>query len=837
MALRLDNLLLEGEFSGFRDTLENQKGVVAVEMDAARDMIFVAYQPAEIGTRGILRAIREMGYSASLLRARETEEQSPLQRETRALRNLLLISLCFTGPILVSSMIIVYVLPIISAAILNNITPEMLLQLVLSTPVQYWIGWRFHVGAFRALRNRSANMDVLVSLGTNVAYLFSVLSLLGGLFWPTYKPVIFFETAATLITFILLGKYLECLAKGRTSDAIKKLLSLAPDTTILVDPITGSESPLAVELVEIGDLLKVLPGTSVPVDGVVEAGVSYVDESMLTGESMPVTKEPGSTVIGGTVNVNGAFQMRVQQIGSGTGLAKIVKLIEGAQSSKAPIQSYADRISAIFVPVVIALALVTFIVWLAVGLSNSTAIPIAELPPFFNALVFAIAVVVIACPCALGLATPTAVMVGTGIGAQLGVLIKGGPPLELCHRISTIIFDKTGTLTEGKPTVSHIHFVHEDHNTASASGVGLPFDPVEIVRLFACAESSSEHPLGAAIVKKAADSFGITLLESPSDFQVVVGQGLCCTVSGRALCIGNRALLAANGVAVDHSTEEEWQRLESEGQTVVAGAVQQRLTVLFAIGDALKPEACATVACLQSLGIRCVMVTGDNRRTAQHIAGKLGLDGHVAEVTPAGKLEQVEAEKRRLPDGRAVAMVGDGINDAPALSAADVGIAIGAGTDIAIEAAQIVLVRNDLRDVITAIDLSGYTFARIRLNYVWASIYNIIGIPLAAGVLAPFGVIVPPMVAGLAMALSSVSVVFSSLLLRIYRKPLIHLDQRPFRITRRVFDWDAFMRRITDLFAPARSRRSAHSYSPLLRDDDDFDQDDSPTPSSQHLDI
>lgn len=622
-------------------------------------------------------------------------------------------------------------------------------------------------------------MDVLVALGTSASYFYSVCALLYGAatgFWsPTY-----FETSAMLITFVLLGKYLESLAKGKTSDAIKKLVELAPATALLLEKDKGGkcigEREIDSLLIQPGDLLKVLPGIKIPADGVVLWGSSYVNESMVTGESIPVLKEINSHVIGGTMNSHGALHIQATKVGSDTVLSQIINLVETAQMSKAPIQKFADFIASIFVPTVIVLALLTLLGWYVGGVTR--AYPQSWLPEnsnyFVFSLMFAISVVVIACPCALGLATPTAVMVATGVGAKNGVLIKGGDALERAQKVKFVIFDKTGTLTQGKATV-----------TTAKVFTGL--DRGEFLRMVASAEASSEHPLGKAVVEYARHFHFFEPSESKdsqksdkgskysgwlldvSDFNAVPGRGVRCFIDGKQILIGNRKLLTENGVTIPTEIESILVELEEGAQTGVLVAYDDVPIGVLGVADPLKREAAVVIEGLGKMGITPVMVTGDNWRTAKAVAKEVGIDDVRAEVMPAGKAEVIRSFQK---DGSVVAMVGDGINDSPALAAADVGMAIGAGTDVAIEAADYVLMRNNLEDVITAIDLSRKTFLRIRMNYVFAMAYNIIAIPVAAGVLYPWIKLkLPPWVAGACMALSSISVVCSSLLLRTYKKP------------------------------------------------------------------
>ncbi|KAJ7969429.1 Copper-transporting ATPase [Quillaja saponaria] len=622
-------------------------------------------------------------------------------------------------------------------------------------------------------------MDVLVALGTSASYFYSVCALLYGALTGFWSPT-YFETSAMLITFVLLGKYLECLAKGKTSDAIKKLVELTPATALLLVKDKGgrhvAEREIDSLLIQPGDTLKVLPGTKLPADGVVAWGSSYVNESMVTGESIPVLKEVGSSVIGGTINLHGALHIQATKVGSDAVLSQIISLVETAQMSKAPIQKFADFVASIFVPVVISLALLTLFGWYIAGALE--AYPEQWLPEngnhFVFALMFSISVVVIACPCALGLATPTAIMVATGVGATNGVLIKGGDALERAQKVKYVIFDKTGTLTQGKATVT-------------TAKVFTGMDRGEFLTLVASAEASSEHPLAKAIVDyahhfhffddpSAPDGYQDHNKESKSgwlfnvsDFSALPGSGVQCLIHGKRILVGNRKLMIESGIIIPNHVEKFVVELEESAQTGILVAYDDNLAGVLGVADSLKREAAVVIEGLEKMGVIPVMVTGDNWRTARAVAKEVGIQDVRAEVMPAGKADVIRSFQK---DGSVVAMVGDGINDSPALAAADVGMAIGAGTDIAIEAADYVLMRNNLEDVITAIDLSRKTFSRIRLNYVFAMAYNVIAIPIAAGIFYPsLGIQLPPWAAGACMALSSVSVVCSSLLLRRYRKP------------------------------------------------------------------
>ncbi|MGO1470129.1 MAG: copper-translocating P-type ATPase [Tissierella sp.] len=606
----------------------------------------------------------------------------------------------------------------------DNILTNGWFQLILATPVQFIIGYRFYNGAYKALRGGGANMDVLIAMGTSAAYFYSVYNLFAGV------HEYYFEASATIITLILLGKTFEAVAKGKTSEAIKKLMGLQPKTaTIFKD---GQEKVIDIDDLNIGDIVVVKPGEKVPVDGVIVEGTSSLDESMITGESVPIDKEVDDKVIGATINKFGAFKFKATNIGKDTVLSQIIKLVEDAQGSKAPVQRLADKISGIFVPVVIGIALLTFLVFF-LGFKD-----------FNTGLINAVAVLVIACPCALGLATPTAIMVGTGKGAENGILIKSGEHLERIHEMDTIIFDKTGTITKGEPEVTDVLSFNE-------------FDEDEILRIAASVEKASEHPLGQSIVKYGEEKLGSIV--SAENFAAVPGKGLKADFEGKNILIGNRKLMNDNSIDIKDK-ESELAKLETEGKTAMLLSINSKLSGIIAVADTIKETSAKAIKELQDMGLTVYMITGDNERTAKAIADEVNVDNILADVLPENKAEKVEALKK---EGKHVGMVGDGINDAPALAAANVGFAIGTGTDVAMEAADITLMRGDLEGVVTAIRLSHRTMKTIRQNLFWAFFYNSVGIPFSAlGFLNP-------MVAGAAMAFSSVSVVTNSLRLKNFR--------------------------------------------------------------------
>ncbi len=609
-------------------------------------------------------------------------------------------------------------------------------QLVLTTPIQFIIGWQFYVGAYKALRNGSSNMDVLVALGTSAAYFYSLYLTLrpsdamAGMPVMT-MPELYFETSAVLITLILVGKWFEAVAKGRSSEAIKSLMNLQATTARVVRD--GQELDIPIEQVRVKDIFIVRPGEKIPVDGVVVDGRSAVDESMLSGESLPVEKGAGSPVTGATLNKNGVLRIQAERVGGDTALARIIKVVEDAQNSKAPIQRIADQISGIFVPIVVAVAVLTFLVWFFLVTPSD----------FAGSLEKMIAVLVIACPCALGLATPTSIMAGSGRAAEYGILFKGGEHLEMTRSVNAVILDKTGTVTNGKPELTDVMV-----------GAGSLAE-MDLLRLLGAAEKSSEHPLAEAIVKGIADR-GIELVD-PTDFENIPGYGVKAHVEGKQVLVGTRRLLSREGIVIDNSTEQHMNELEGAGKTAMLVAVDGSYAGLVAVADTIKETSREAVARLRAMNIEVIMITGDNERTARAVAAEAGIVRVLAEVLPEGKAEEV---KRLQEQGKIVAMVGDGINDAPALATAHIGMAMGTGTDVAMEAADITLMRGNLNSIPDAIEMSRRTMTNIRQNLFWALGYNVIGIPIAAlGFLAPW-------LAGAAMAFSSVSVVLNALRLQ-----------------------------------------------------------------------
>lgn len=772
---KLEGINSPDDFTAIQCCLDALEGVNTVEINQQEHKMTISYEPDIIGPRTLMQCIQESGHESSTYRAslfipprqREIEKE----QEIHTYRNLFLWSCLFSVPIFVFSMVLPMLPPYgnwLEYKVFNMLTVGILLKWILCTPVQFVIGRRFYAGSYHALRRVSANMDVLIALGTNAAYFYSVYIMVKALTSNSFEGQDFFETSPMLISFILLGKYLEVLAKGKTSDALAKLTELAPETAYLLT-LDGagniiSETEISSQLIQKNDVLKIVPGAKVPVDGVVINGHSYVNESMITGEARPVSKMPGDKVIGGTVNENGCVLIKATHIGSETALSQIVQLVEAAQLARAPVQKLADQISRFFVPTVVLTAIVTWLGWFIpgeLGVYPSSWIP-KGMNVFELALQFGISVLVVACPCALGLATPTAIMVATGKGASQGVLIKGGNALEKAHKVKLVVFDKTGTLTVGKPSVvSAVLF----------SNISMKdFCDVTI-----SAEANSEHPIAKAVVdhaKKLRLKHGAENEYHPEieNFEVHTGAGVSGKVGERKILVGNRRLMHAFNVLVSSEVDNYISEHEHLARTCVLVALDDKIAGAFAVTDPVKPDAARVVSFLHSMDITSVMVTGDNWATARAIASEVGIQTVFAETDPLGKADKIKELQLK---GTPVAMVGDGINDSPALVAADVGMAIGAGTDVAIEAADIVLIKSNLEDVVTAIDLSRKTMSRIRLNYVWALGYNVLGMPVAAGVLFPFtGIRLPPWLAGACMAASSISVVCSSLLLQSYKKPL-----------------------------------------------------------------
>jgi Cu+-exporting ATPase len=764
LALDIEGMTCASCVNRIERYLRKVDGVVEANVNLATERATVT-AASDVTTAQILEAVEAAGYDAKLLVdaepvtgpgraepepgtviahevAREPETTFQ-QRHLVDTRRRLIAAAILTVPLLLA-LAQMTVAPFLPAFLTNP-----WLQLTFATPVQFYAGWPFYRGAWKVLRHRATDMNTLIAVGTSAAYFYSLAAILlpgffraAGIGTEGALPL-YFDTAAVIVTLILLGRFLEARARSHTSDAIRKLIGLAPRTARVIRD--GAERDLPIEEVRRGDMVLVRPGEKVAVDGVLRDGSSAIDESMVTGESMPVTKDPGDEVIGGTLNTSGAFRFEATRVGRDTVLAQIVRLVQEAQGSKAPIQRLADQVTGFFVPAVLATAAVTFVVWFLVGPE----------PAFNLALLNTVAVLIIACPCALGLATPTSIMVGTGKGAENGVLFRNAEALERLHKVRAVVLDKTGTLTEGRPQVTDVVLADGEADTD------------ELLRLAAAAERRSEHPLGEAIVRHARDDLRLAVAE-PEGFEAAAGQGISATVEGRAVVIGRVEHLQHRGIEPG-SLAERGAELAAAGKTPVYVAVGGRAAGVIAIADTLKAGSRDAVAELHRLGLEVIMLTGDNEITARAIAREAGVDRVLADVRPDEKAAQV---RRLQADGKLVAMVGDGVNDAPALARADVGIAIGTGTDVAIESAGVTLMSGDLRAVVTAFALSRATMRNIKQNLFWAFAYNVALIPLAAGAFYPFtGVLLDPIFAAGAMAASSVTVVSNALRLRSFRPP------------------------------------------------------------------
>uniref|UniRef100_A0A8C2HP74 P-type Cu(+) transporter n=1 Tax=Cyprinus carpio TaxID=7962 RepID=A0A8C2HP74_CYPCA len=823
--------------------LMKQKGILYASVALATNKAHIKYDPEVTGPRDVIRWIENLGFTASLVKKDRPGSHLDHSREIQQWKRSFLISLFFCVPVMGMMIYMIIVDHQIDMSHHHNASAEdrekyhstmflekqllpglsimNLISFLFCIPVQFIGGRYFYCQAYKAVKHRTANMDVLIVLATTIAFTYSVVILLVAVIeGAKVNPITFFDTPPMLFVFISLGRWLEQIAKSKTSEALSKLMSLQATEATVVTLKDDIEEQVDVELVQRGDVVKVVPGGKFPVDGRVIEGHSMADESLITGEAMPVTKKPGSTVIAGSINQNGSLLIKATHVGTDTTLSQIVKLVEEAQTSKAPIQQFADKISGYFVPFIVGVSVLTLVAWILIGFVN---FPLVEkyFPGYDKSISEAeavirfafqasITVLCIACPCSLGLATPTAVMVGTGVGAQNGILIKGGEPLEMAHKIQTVVFDKTGTITYGAPKVVQVKML--------AEGNRMPRS--KLLAIVGTAENNSEHPLGAAITKYCKQELGTESLGTCTDFQAVPGCGIRCLVSNTenllkrddsdseenqrnavliqisdtrahgsdhplimdphsktlfffqtssfTVLIGNREWMRRNALQVRADVDEAMTEHEKRGRTAVLVAVDNELCAMVAIADTVKPEAELAVHTLTAMGLEVVLMTGDNSKTARAIAAQVGIRKVFAEVLPSHKVAKVEQLQLA---GKRVAMVGDGVNDSPALAMADVGIAIGTGTDVAIEAADVVLIRNDLLDVVGSIDLSKKTVKRIRINFVFALIYNLVGIPIAAGVFMPVGLVLQPWMGSAAMAASSVSVVLSSLLLKCYTKP------------------------------------------------------------------
>ncbi|XP_048090546.1 LOW QUALITY PROTEIN: copper-transporting ATPase 2 [Alosa alosa] len=803
------------------------RGVFEVSVSLATKKAHIKFDPEILGARDIIRSIEALGFGASLIKSDGFGKNEALDHraEIQQWKQSFLFSLVFGVPVMG---LMIYMMVMDSQHhehggsmphgqnVLPGLSILNLAFFLLCTPVQIFGGRYFYIQAYRSLKHKVANMDVLIVLATTIAYIYSCVVLLVAMTEKAEKsPVTFFDTPPMLFVFIALGRWLEHVAKSKTSEALAKLMSLqATDATIVTlgpDHSIIREEQVSVDLVQRGDVVKVAPGGKFPVDGKVIEGSSMADESLITGEPMPVCKKAGSCVIAGSINAHGALLVEATHVGADTTLSQIVKLVEEAQTSKAPIQQFADKLSGYFVPFIMVVSVVTLVVWLIIGFLDFDVV--AEYFPGYDKNIHRTAVIVrfafqtsitvlsIACPCSLGLATPTAVMVGTGVGAQNGILIKGGEPLEMAHKIKTVMFDKTGTITNGVPLVTRVLVLWDKAR--------MPLR--KVLAVVGTAEASSEHPLGLAVAKHCKQELGTETLGFCHDFQAVPGCGISCRISNvdellrtldqatsdsedhitiegattdesslltgpetgtYSVLIGNREWMKRNGLHITTDVDEAMTSHETKGQTAVLVAIDGVLCAMLAIADTVKAESALAVRTLNSMGIDVVMITGDNRRTAKAIATQVGIRKVFAEVLPSHKVAKVQELQEQ---GLKVAMVGDGVNDSPALARADLGIAIGTGTDVAIEAADVVLIRNDLMDVVASIELSKKTVKRIRINFVFALIYNLFGIPIAAGVFMPAGLVLQPWMGSAAMAASSVSVVVSSLLLRLYKKTPVEM--------------------------------------------------------------
>jgi len=726
------------------DAIRSVPGVEACNVNFGTEQATVIYDPKQTNLGIIQDAVDAAGYVAKPLKAEDLSTNNDAEQQERLAETRQLLQKLWLGGI-VSAILLIGSLPMMTGLSIPFIPPWLhnsWLQLILTSPVQLWCGRAFYINAWKALKRHAATMDTLVTVGTGAAYFYSIFATLFPTFFtvPGLTADVYYETSAVIITLILLGGLLENRAKRQTSEAMRKLMGLQAKTARVIR--NGKEIDIPISEVILEEIILVRPGEKIPVDGEIIDGSSTIDEAMVTGESLPVKKQPGDEVIGATINKTGSFKFRTTRVGKDTFLAQIVQLVQQAQGSKAPIQRLADQVTGWFVPVVITIAIATFILWYNL-MGNAT-----------MALITTVGVLIIACPCALGLATPTSIMVGTGKGAENGILIKAAESLELAHKLQAIVLDKTGTITQGKPTVTHFLTVN---GTAHSN-------ELKLLQFAASVERNSEHPLAEAVVQYA-QSQSVEVTEA-QEFEAIAGSGVQAYVSHQWVQIGTHRWMTELGIDTK-ALQQEWERLEYLGKTVVWLAIDGNIEGIIAISDAVKPSSANAIRTLQKMGLEVVMLTGDNRRTAEVIAREVGIKRVIAEVRPDQKVAQIESLQA---EGKIVAMVGDGINDAPALAQADVGMAIGTGTDVAIAASDITLISGDLQGIVTAIQLSRATMQNIKQNLFFAFVYNVAGIPIAAGILFPvFGWLLSPIIAGAAMAFSSVSVVTNALRLRNFR--------------------------------------------------------------------
>lgn len=802
-------------------------GVTKVDVNLPLNKAHVHLQQlSKTGARDVIECITSLGYSAEIVTG-SVDQDALSKKEVKKWKKLLLTALIFSFPATMLHMVLGYIPAVhhfLMTPVYNAINLKMLLMFLLATPVQFWVGKRYYVAAYKGLQHGMMGMDFLIIVGTSASYLYSLVSFIGSGLNPDFHGHHFFESSAMLLTFVTLGKYMESVAKGKTADALSELAKLQPKTALLIVP-GESDREIAIELVQRGDKLRVTPGSNIPTDGIIKSGSSSCDESMLTGESMPVTKNPGDYVFGSTINQQGTLVIESSCFGGESStLSQICSLIEDAQLHKAPIQAYADRLASVFAPFVLGVSVLTFLTWYTLLITDTIphqwrfelgmSAEEGHKNDFFISILFAISVVVIACPCALGLATPTAVMVGCGVGAKKGILIKGGRALELARYADTVVFDKTGTLTVGHPSVTDV--VISDR----------AYTPRDLLYYGASLECVSEHVLGKSIVKTASEQEKLQLQE-PTQVHVIPGRGIEGLVPRYQektagpdvnVLVGNPEYCEEKKIDIGIQIRAQMHDLEMEGKTVVCVCIDRKLIGVIALADTPRREAKAVIRHLKSIGLDVWLITGDNIRTASSVARIMGIDHVKAVALPGQKAAQIKALQDRVnPETgrkRVVCMVGDGINDAPALAQADVGMAIGAGTQIAKAEADMVLVKSNLTDVVVALDLARVVFNRIRLNFFFSIAYNFVGIPLAAGIFFPvLHSTMPPACAGLAMAFSSVSVVVSSLLLKRYKAPELHGDKMKMK-----FDEDD---KVVELKNMVRHRLNSgkQQYAPLTNTD------------------